>query len=652
MSSYRRRRGRRSMRVAASAVTPAAAAAVLLLGLLYMGRSAAVPQNPFFGIPPQDESYYKASGKIIKCRDGSSTFTTAQLNDDFCDCPDATDEPGTSACPGGKFYCPNAGHTPVYLFSSRVNDGFCDCCDGSDEYDGQVKCTNKCWEAGKAARDKLKKRIATYKEGATYRKQEIEQAKIAFAKDEAELTKLQNEGSVLKGLVQQLKDRKEQIEKAEERERLQKEKEEKEKKEAEEKALGGKSGDWDKEAEQKKLDGAEKGSQSSGDERFGILDDSAEQDFQEYADTAAEALHGDTTTPEGSNVNEEKQHVKKNEGDSVSPQSKEYSQVSSGTGHDGSNELSHDQSMESVHELSENNEELSREEVGRLVASRWTGSSDRETDKVENSKHDDQEDHGESGGSAIDTNDREDDDVDDTGRYDDVDVEDETDDTYEGDNHNDDISSYKPESDDELDSLDTTRPSSTSWLEKIQQTVQSVLQAVNLFQTPVDKSEADRVRKEYDEASSKLSKIESRISSLSKKLKHDFGPEKEFYLLYGNCFEGKQDKYIYKICPFKQASQVEGHSSTTLGRWDKFEDSYRTMMFSNGDKCWNGPDRSLKVRLRCGAKNEVADVDEPSRCEYVAFFATPALCLEIKIKEFEDKLEMMNKEQPQGHDEL
>lgn len=29
--------------------------------------------------------------------------------------------------------------------------------------------------------------------------------------------------------------------------------------------------------------------------------------------------------------------------------------------------------------------------------------------------------------------------------------------------------------------------------------------------------------------------------------------------------------------------------------WDKFEDSYRIMRFSNGDKCWNGPDRSLTV---------------------------------------------------------
>ena len=35
--------------------------------------------------------------------------------------------------------------------------------------------------------------------------------------------------------------------------------------------------------------------------------------------------------------------------------------------------------------------------------------------------------------------------------------------------------------------------------------------------------EAASIRKEYDESSAKLSKIQSRISSLSQKLKHDFG---------------------------------------------------------------------------------------------------------------------------------
>lgn len=35
--------------------------------------------------------------------------------------------------------------------------------------------------------------------------------------------------------------------------------------------------------------------------------------------------------------------------------------------------------------------------------------------------------------------------------------------------------------------------------------------------------EAATVRKEYDDLSLKLSKIQSRISSLNEKLKHDFG---------------------------------------------------------------------------------------------------------------------------------
>lgn len=46
----------------------------------------------FFGCP--DENYYKISSETIKCKDGSKKFTKAQLNDDFCDCPDGTDEPG------------------------------------------------------------------------------------------------------------------------------------------------------------------------------------------------------------------------------------------------------------------------------------------------------------------------------------------------------------------------------------------------------------------------------------------------------------------------------------------------------------------------------------------------------------------------------
>jgi protein kinase C substrate 80K-H len=59
----------------------------------------------------------------FKCLDGLGT-TDVRVNDDYCDCEDQSDEPGTSAC-SSSFYCQNQGSKAILIPSSRVDDGIC-----------------------------------------------------------------------------------------------------------------------------------------------------------------------------------------------------------------------------------------------------------------------------------------------------------------------------------------------------------------------------------------------------------------------------------------------------------------------------------------------------------------------------------------------
>ncbi|KAJ1489576.1 glucosidase II beta subunit-like-domain-containing protein, partial [Baffinella frigidus] len=173
------------MRFAISAGGLGAAVFALLV------HSAAANTPATKGVHPDQITLYSGPGDF-DCADGSGKISMAQVNDEYCDCSDGSDEPGTSACQNGKFWCKNFQHRGLYLFSSRVNDGVCDCCDGSDEHNGVAVCEDRCAEEGREIREALVKKIDLLEQGILKRPEYVERAtsfKQGIETRTAELTK-------------------------------------------------------------------------------------------------------------------------------------------------------------------------------------------------------------------------------------------------------------------------------------------------------------------------------------------------------------------------------------------------------------------------------------------------------------------------------
>lgn len=150
------------------------------------------------------------------CLDSSKTLKFVQINDDYCDCADGSDEPGTSACSQGTFHCANRGYRPQDIPSSRVNDGICDCCDGSDEYMAEGMCTNSCMELGRVEQEQRKSQAEMYKKGAAKRSEMVSRGKQLKAEREkrrADLAAQRQEQDALKSEKEQLKKQAEAAEK-------------------------------------------------------------------------------------------------------------------------------------------------------------------------------------------------------------------------------------------------------------------------------------------------------------------------------------------------------------------------------------------------------------------------------------------------------
>ncbi|VDN01722.1 unnamed protein product [Thelazia callipaeda] len=139
----------------------------LSIGLLKKTGNSPKPNgygNRPRGVPFSRGPFY-TTGEVFACIDNSKAIPFSQVNDNYCDCQDGSDEPGTSACPNGKFHCLNRGFLAEDIPSSRVNDQICDCCDGSDEWDGAVDCPNVCHELGAKYQENLRQKIELAKRG-------------------------------------------------------------------------------------------------------------------------------------------------------------------------------------------------------------------------------------------------------------------------------------------------------------------------------------------------------------------------------------------------------------------------------------------------------------------------------------------------------
>ena len=89
--------------------------------------------HPMHGVSSALWSSYCVGVGSWLCFHSRELLDSAAVNDDYCDCADGTDEPGTSACAGRegsdvRFSCKQQHNSTLPL--SRINDGICDCCDG------------------------------------------------------------------------------------------------------------------------------------------------------------------------------------------------------------------------------------------------------------------------------------------------------------------------------------------------------------------------------------------------------------------------------------------------------------------------------------------------------------------------------------------
>uniref|UniRef100_A0A8C5FTF0 Glucosidase 2 subunit beta n=1 Tax=Gadus morhua TaxID=8049 RepID=A0A8C5FTF0_GADMO len=481
--------------------------------VMFLGAVTAVEVLRPRGVPLSKRQFYEEN-RPFTCLDGSGTIAFDRVNDDYCDCKDGSDEPGTAACPNGSFHCTNAGFRPGFIPSSRINDGICDCCDTTDEYNSGATCQNTCRELGRKEKESLQMLAEVAKEGFLLKQQLIHEAKRGLDEKQSKVTELQLSKRASEDAVEAL--------------RLVKEAAEKPEKEAKDRHLKA----WE---EQQAVIRAEKDNTKMA-EAFLRLDVDADGLVSAVELQAHTELDPDA---DGMFTEEEAQGVL--------------------GGVETVDTAAFETIWSSIKEkyLSEVTVWVFGPSEHWFIATDVPAPVDPPTPEETTEPASDH----------------------DSEQYPDEEVPEE----YEDEDPDDEDDEDQDEEDDKVG-----RPPPLSFF--------------------------------------------------------------EFAYLYGQCYDltttymARQKtlsfllhfifRYIYRLCPFNRVSQKPkfGGSETNLGSWGSWsgseENVYSQKKYDHGTGCWQGPNRSTTVKLTCGKETVVMSVSEPSRCEYLMEFTTPAVCQE------------------------
>uniref|UniRef100_A0A1I7T4B5 Glucosidase 2 subunit beta n=1 Tax=Caenorhabditis tropicalis TaxID=1561998 RepID=A0A1I7T4B5_9PELO len=456
--------------------------------------------KPVKGVPHSRLNLYQPSTTdTFRCLDGSQTILYSQLNDDYCDCKDGSDEPGTAACGNAHFYCSNVGHRGNFIPTNRVNDKLCDCCDGSDEYDSGVDCPNICDELGRAARIEREKIANVARKGFQKRQELAKEGQTLRDSKLKDVEPLRQERATLEP----------------ERSRLETDKKSAE--DAERKLQDEHRNQWEAELD---------------------LDKSGKIDKEELRQNLFLDEDNDGFVSE----DEVNAYLTIDEADPEHFQSLMYDRLKTA-------KRNH---LEDARIKEEEEKERAR--------------------ALENAPDDD-------------------------------------DLLAEEDRHDSEDVTSNQESDDDNDKMPEYPP-----------------------EVQVASEKAREARRLFDEVNQKTQDLDSRIREAEDFANSDYGEDSAWAALKDKCFDRNVQQYTYQFCPFGQNTQKDtgAYSGTSLGSFKEWSgpdgNKYSKMHFGDGQQCWNGPKRSTDITIECGEENELVEVTEPAKCEYLFTFRTPLAC--------------------------